>query len=126
MLTPEQLEAAARKLCEIRGIDADLKHAFTEADVDGSGALHLTERTIAEWEYKAEQIRAYLEIQEAIQSVPQPSKPRIGICSCGHREDQHSVVRDSVGQVERCRECSCWIYLEDTGATIEANKQPRI
>ena len=66
MLTPEQLEAAARKLCEIRGIDADLKHAFTEADVDGSGALHLTERTIAEWECKAEQIRAHLEIQEAV------------------------------------------------------------
>lgn len=78
MLTPEQLEAAARKLCEIRGIDADLKHAFTEADVDGSGALHLTERTVAEWECKADEIRAYLEIQEAVQSIPQPS-PRIAL-----------------------------------------------
>ena len=73
MLTPEQLEAAARKLCEIRGIDADLKHTFTEADVDGSGALHLTERAVAEWECKADEIRAHLEIQQAIQSIPQPS-----------------------------------------------------
>ena len=90
MLTPEQLEAAARKLCEIRGIDADLKHTFTEADVDDIGALHLTERAVAERECKADEIRAYLEIQEAVQSVINKTT-----CDAGNRLDLHRT-RDGV------------------------------
>jgi len=86
MLTPEQLEDVARKLCKIRGIDPDLKHSFTEADVDSSGALHLTERAIAEWEYKAEEIRAHLEVQQAIQSAISQTT-----CAEGNRLGLHRI-----------------------------------
>jgi hypothetical protein len=131
MLTPEQLEAAARKLCEIRGIDADLKHFFTEADVDAGGALHLTERAVAEWECKAEEIRSYLEIQQAIQSIPQPS-PRIALHAKGY---PLTSAIDASQSLNRCPDCGHeWRYYEiDKGLCVGSvdycscrNKQPRI
>jgi len=66
MLTPEQLEAAARKLCEIRRIDPD------ERCEDETRHDEFISTTIVyfAWEKCAEEIRAYLEIQEAIQNVP--------------------------------------------------------
>ena len=129
MLTPEQLEAAARKLCEIRGIDPNERR---ENETKHDEFISTTVAFLA-WEECADEIRVYLEIQEAVQSVPQPS-PRIvftiktqhkpvSICVCGHNQDCHK----SDDGPTRCAitDCLCDWFTEDTGATIEANKQPR-
>jgi hypothetical protein len=82
-MTPEQLEAAARKLCEIRGIDPDKQYTFTVAnDPSPDGALSLSEESDFEWEYRAREIRAYMEIQEAIQWTVRRST-----CSQGNRSE---------------------------------------
>ena len=78
-MTPEQLEAAARKLCEIRGWD-------WREDVSLEGRKLEMALDVAKWE-----IRAYLEIQEAIQWTVRRST-----CSQGNRLDLHRT-RDGVG-----------------------------
>lgn len=90
-MTPKQLEAAARKLCEIRGVDPDKQYTFTVANDPGpDGALSLSEESAFEWEYRAHEIRAYLEIQEAIQWTVRRST-----CGQGNRLDLHRT-RDGV------------------------------
>ena len=85
MLTPEQLEAAARKLCEIRGIDPD--EVFGKRfRIDKSENPEVV--SVLWWENLAVEIRAHLEIQEAIQSVPQPS-PHVVLRA---REDDLAIL----------------------------------
>ena len=83
MLTPEQLEAVARKLCKIRGIDPDERR---ENETRHDEFISTTVVFLA-WEECADEIRAHLEIQEAIQSIPQPS-PHVVL-----RADGWSLVR---------------------------------
>jgi len=111
MLTPEQLEAAARKLCEIRGIDPDERR---ENETKHDEFISTTVIFLA-WEECADEIRAYLEIQEAIRSLPRPELN--SFCVCGHSYLIHA---------SRCLslDCHCDLFTEGTGATIEANKTP--
>ena len=85
-MTPEQLEAAARKLCEIRGIDPDERR---ERETRHDEFIATTVVYFA-WEECADEIRAYLEIQEAIQWTVRRST-----CSQGNRLDLHRT-RDGV------------------------------
>ena len=90
-MTPKQLEAAARKLCEIRGVDPDEAIGIIEG-----------ESIVFQWCIVADEIRAYLEIQEAINSIPQPS-PHVII-----RQGQGGVpleVMEEQSQVETCGNC---------------------
>jgi RecJ-like exonuclease len=64
-MTPEQLEAAARKLCEIRGKNPDEETQFGYFDWDTKRVTPTTWLKACENE-----IRAHLEIQEAVQSLP--------------------------------------------------------
>lgn len=86
MLTPEQLEAAARKLCEIRGIDPDER---CENETRHDEFISTTIAYFA-WEECAEEIRAYLEIQEAVRYVINQTT-----CAEGNRLDLHRT-RDGV------------------------------
>lgn len=71
-MTPEQLEATARKLCEIRGENPDRLIAHgAEPDENGFARAILLHSPC--WQFAAKEIRAHLEIQEAINSIPQPS-----------------------------------------------------
>lgn len=61
-LTPEQIEAAARKLCELRNWD------WREDISDGRRGQPEMALDVAK-----DEIRAHLEIQEAIESISQSS-----------------------------------------------------
>lgn len=60
-MTPEQIEVAARKLCELRRVDPDAIVGVRTQPL-GSGMYHTTSR----WRNAAEEITEHLEIQEAI------------------------------------------------------------
>ena len=64
MLTDQQIEAAARKLCELRGIDPDdeIGKRYTAA---------CSIETVLQWHSAALEIRAADQVREAIASVTQ-------------------------------------------------------
>jgi len=66
-LTDEQLEQAARELCDIRGEDPEA--LIPHADPDGLAVLR---RTVS-WKFAAHEIKRWLQIQEAVNRVKSAS-----------------------------------------------------
>ncbi len=65
MLTPDQLEAAARRLCKLRGMDPD--EPCGKWSYEGK-----TEHGPAWWELLADEITARLQMDEALAGVTSP------------------------------------------------------
>ncbi len=63
MLTPDQLEAAARRLCKLRGIDPD---AELTATLSNGEVIVLS---IPPWNDALREIRARLQMDEALAGV---------------------------------------------------------
>ncbi len=121
MLTDQQIEAAARKLCELRKLDPDI------VAWKPSNAPHLTY-----WQMASEEVRNADQVREAIASVddsrpgyemtltshigPIPTgrfvfktapEPPPGPCECGHSTASHHF--HGMGWIF-CRECPCTGY----------------
>lgn len=99
MLTDQQIEAAARKLCEIRGIVPDAQ------------ALQMTRSGPSYLKMARDEIRAYLQVQEAVDyaeaigaTVGDKAEP--GKCECGHSHAAHL----NFAEFSTCRECLCPEY----------------
>ncbi len=68
MLTPDQLEAAARRLCKLRGIDPDKVHRHTmKSPINGD---KYAVETVA-WEWTANEITARLQMDDALAGIEQ-------------------------------------------------------
>ena len=80
MLTDQQIEAAARKLCELRGIDPDINY-----QVIGSALPPAIK-----------EIRAADQVREAIASVTDV----LPVCGCGHSASSHFIDRSG------CSDCT--------------------
>lgn len=59
-MTPEQLEAAARELCRIRGQDPDWRPSWFDVNHGNFG--------LPRWRLAAEEIKAHFECQQALDS----------------------------------------------------------
>lgn len=130
MLTPEQLEAAARKLCKIRGIDPDERR---ENETRHDEFISTTVVFLA-WEECADEIRSYLEIQEAIQSILQ-KLPQTASRTNSALLSEITTTIDQSQSFNRCLDCGHeWRYHEiHKGFCVGSvdycycrNKQPRI
>ena len=113
MLTDQQIEAAARKLCELRGIDPDFSYLVTVADAPVGGQLKLHEETRTHWQCVADEIRAADQLREAIASVSiVAGGAMIGPCACGHLFVAHSIKGVVHGQETLgCTYCDCFDYV---------------
>lgn len=118
MLTEPQIEQAARKLCELRGIDPGKVFSRQTAVVED---FRFETRIVLTWEYCALEIRAYLQVVEAIalmhrdewrksQAEPPPFCPPPGPCECGHPYFKHYAVTGM--SPLRCHDCECAGYFE--------------
>ena len=66
-MTPDQNEMAARRLCELRGIDPDGEWSYTQLGKVGHGYMEMKLIYRAEWERALPEIETHQHIIEAIQ-----------------------------------------------------------
>lgn len=64
-MTDEQIEAAARKLCEIRGIDPD-KRVGHGAEPDANGMVPAVMLYSPAWRLVAREVSAFYQVAQAI------------------------------------------------------------
>ena len=69
MLTDQQIEAAARKLCELRGIDPD--YVFGKRITEWNPVTRTAIEDVLNWQNLACEIRDADQVREAIASVTQ-------------------------------------------------------
>lgn len=111
MLTDQQIEAAARKLCELRGWEPESETVFTER------APHSPTYRVSSTHLKdcIREIRAADQVREAIAfattvqvpaTEPPPFCPPPGPCECGHSHAAHL----NFAEFSTCRECLCPEY----------------
>ena len=92
-MTPEQIEAAAGKLCELRGLTPEEQMRFGVVDWNASP---LAVVPITHLQHCVEEIRAHLQVQEAIASViarsPKFTQPNDTCAKCGRELPEHVTV----------------------------------
>lgn len=70
MLNDQQIEAAARKLCELRGVNPDGKFVIkVYVPPEDGQILNHVHKHCFQWEAMVEEIRAYLQVQESVAFV---------------------------------------------------------
>lgn len=115
MLNELQIEMAARKLCELRGIDPDWPTSVGLSPLDWS------------WKRLIPEIRAAEQVREAIaytvaesqrkafdEVMATPFCPPPGLCECGHSHANHVFAKVNDEFITSCREtrCNCRGYFE--------------
>lgn len=130
MLTDQQIETAARKLCELRGLKPESETVFTER------APHSPTYRVSSTHLKdcIREIRAADQVREATAFAVQkaewdkrhepqspPFCPPPGLCECGHSHYEH--LRNHLNpDLHGCRFCDCTDYKGRTEPQIDASQ----